>query len=106
MREMPASCSGGNVGRRDRVHHFGGRVAEHALGADVEDLDDAFLVGGDAREILAVENRGLQGPRFTQRLFAPDLVTAIRGADDVVVGKRGVVGLRGHVLILRPQVPP
>src|SRR5476649_2379334 len=28
----------GNVGRRDLVHHLGGRVSQHALGADVEDL--------------------------------------------------------------------
>src|SRR4030095_12827819 len=74
--------------------------------ADVEDLNDAVRVGGDAREIHAVENRGLQGPRFTQRLFAPDLVTDIQGADDVVVGKRGIVDFCGHVLLLRPQVPP
>ena len=26
--------------------------------------------------------------------------------DDVVVGKRGIVDFRGHVLLLRPQVPP
>ena len=38
----------GNVGRGNLVHHFGGRVAQHALGADVEDLNDALLVGGDA----------------------------------------------------------
>jgi hypothetical protein len=59
----------GNVGRRDLVHHFGGRIAQHALGADVEDLDDALLVGGDAREIGAVENRVLQRARLEQRLF-------------------------------------
>ena len=50
----------GNVGRRDLVHHFGGRVAQHPLGADVEDLDDALRVGGDAREVGAVEDRALQ----------------------------------------------
>ena len=59
----------GDVGRRDLVHHFGGRVAQHPLGADVEDLDDALRVGRDAREVGAVENRALQGPRFQQRLF-------------------------------------
>ena len=58
----------GNVGRRDLVHHFGGRVAQHALGADVEDLNDALRVGGDAREVGAVENRALQGARLEQRL--------------------------------------
>ena len=59
----------GDVGRRDLVHHLGGRVAQHALRADVEDLDDALRVGGDAREIGAVENRVLQGPRLQQRLL-------------------------------------
>ena len=87
----------GNVGRRDLVHHFGGRVAQHPLSADVEDLNDAVRVGGDAREIHAVENRGLQRPRFTRRLFAPDLVADIQAADDVVVGKRRIVDFRGHV---------
>ncbi len=59
----------GNVGRRDLVHHVAGRVAQHPLGADVEDLDDALRVGRDAREVGAVENRALQGPRLEQRLF-------------------------------------
>ena len=63
----------GNVGRRDLVHHFGGRVAQHPLGADVEDLDDALRVGGDAREVGAVENRALQRPRLEQGCFATDL---------------------------------
>ncbi len=63
----------GNIGRRDLVHHVGGRVAQHALGADVEDLNDAFLVGGDAREVGAVENRVLQRPRLQQSLFAAHL---------------------------------
>ena len=43
----------GDVGRRDLVHHLGGGVAQHPLGADVEDLDDALGVGGDAREVGA-----------------------------------------------------
>ena len=55
---------------RDLVHHVGGRVAQHALGADIEDLNDALRVGGDAGEVGAVENRVLQGPRFEQSLFA------------------------------------
>ena len=59
----------GNVGRGDLVHHFGGRVAQHALGADIEYLNDALGVGGDTREVGAVENRVLQGPRFKQSLF-------------------------------------
>jgi len=55
----------GNVGRRDLVHHFGGRIAQHALGADIEDLDDALRVGGNTREIGAVENRALQAPALS-----------------------------------------
>jgi hypothetical protein len=47
----------------------GGRVAQHAFGADVEDLDDAAGVGGDAREIGAVRNRALQGARLQQSRF-------------------------------------
>ena len=58
----------GNVGRRDLVHHFGGGVAQHPLGADVEDLDDALRVRGDAREVGAVEDRALQGPGFSAEL--------------------------------------
>ena len=73
----------GNVGRRDLVHHFGGRVAQHALGADVEDLDDALRVGGDAREVGAVENRALQGPRLEQRLFRL-LARGVVGADQQI----------------------
>ena len=37
----------GNIGRGDLVHHVGGRVAQHALGADIEDLNDAFGVSGN-----------------------------------------------------------
>ena len=61
----------GNVGRRDLVDDFGGRVAQHPLGADVEDPDDAFRVGGDAREVGAVENRALQGGRFKRSRERP-----------------------------------
>jgi hypothetical protein len=63
----------GNVGRRNLVHHLGGRVAQHPFGADVEDLDDALCVGGDARKVCAVEDRTLQGPRLQQRLCAADV---------------------------------
>ena len=59
----------GNVGRCDLVHHFGGRVAQHSLGADIEDLNDALRVRGDAREVGAVENRALQGARLQQHFF-------------------------------------
>ena len=73
----------GNVGRRDLVHHFGGRVAQHPLGADVEDLDDALRVGGDAREVGAVEDRALQRARLEQRLFRL-LARGVVGADQQI----------------------
>ena len=68
----------GDVGRRDLVDHLGGGVAQHPLGADVEDLDDALWVGGDAREVGAVENRALQAGRFKQRLRMTDADTGSR----------------------------
>ena len=61
----------GDVGRGVLVHHLGGGVAQHALGPDVEDLDDALLVGGDAREVGAVENGVLQGAGLEQLFFRP-----------------------------------
>ena len=54
------------------------RVAQHALGADVEQLDDALLVGGDDREIGAGENRVLQGSRLEQRFLAPHFGGTVR----------------------------
>src|SRR5664280_732866 len=68
----------GDVGRRDLVHHFGGRVAQHPLGPDVEDLDDALRVRRDAREVGAVEDRALQSARLQQRLLAPKYHGAVR----------------------------
>ncbi|MBZ4219596.1 MAG: hypothetical protein LAC69_05370 [Chlorobium sp.] len=35
--------------------------AQHALSADVENLDDAIGISGDTRKIGAIENRRLQG---------------------------------------------
>jgi hypothetical protein len=61
--------------------------SEHALGADVEQLDDAFFVGGDNREIGTGEDRGLQGPRFQQRFLAPHFGGAIRLAGCVRKGE-------------------
>ena len=54
------SCGSEMSAGRDRVDHLAGGVAQHPLGADVEDLDDALGVGGDARKIGAVEDRALQ----------------------------------------------
>ena len=69
-----------NIARAYPVHDLGGPVAQHALGAGVEQLDDAFLVGGDDREIGARKDRALQGARFEQRLLAPRCSRAIRRA--------------------------
>ena len=46
---------------RDLVHHVGGGIAQHAFGADIEYLDDALRIGGDAGEVGAVEDGVLQG---------------------------------------------
>ena len=59
----------GDVRRRDPVHDLGCRVAQHALGADVEYLDHPFGVGGDAGEVGRVEYGILERPRLEQRLF-------------------------------------
>ncbi len=67
----------GDLGRGDLVHDVGRRVAQHALGADVEDLDHAPGVGGDAGEIGAVENRVLQGAGLEQSLLAQHFGEAI-----------------------------
>ena len=76
---------------RDLVHHVGGRVAQHALGADVEDLDDALRVGGDAREVGAVEDRALQGVTLGQRLFG-----GLQRADVAHRGLQPDLSLRLH----------
>ena len=80
----------GNVGRRNLVHHLGGRIAQHALGADVEDLNDALLVGGDAGEVGAVENRALQGSGLEQRLFGL-LARGIIGANQQITDDRALI---------------
>src|SRR5205807_1650851 len=58
----------GNISGGDFVKHVRRVVAEHALGADIKDLDDAAFVGGDAGKVGAVENCGLQSARFKQNL--------------------------------------
>ena len=62
-----------DVGRRYPIDHLDRRVTQHGLSADIEELNDALLVGGDDREIGAVQDRVLQGPCFQQGLFASDL---------------------------------
>src|SRR5207248_233033 len=59
----------GNIGWSDLVHHLSRRVAKHALGPHVEDLNNAFFIGGDAGEVGTVEDRTLQSPGLEQRLF-------------------------------------
>ena len=58
----------GQVCGGDLVDDFGGGVAEHAFGADVEDLDDAVGVGGDGGEVGAVEDGALEGAGFEKDL--------------------------------------
>ena len=71
------------IGGRDPVDHLSGRIAQHPLGADVEDLDDALRVGGDARKVGTVENGALQRARLEQRLFRL-LARGVVGADQQV----------------------
>jgi hypothetical protein len=85
----------GDVRRRDLVHHVGGRVAQHTFRADVEDLNDAFRVGGDNREIGAGEDRVLQGPGFKQGLLVSDLGDALRRAGGGVE-TLGIADFFGH----------
>jgi hypothetical protein len=63
----------GDVGRRDPVDDFRRFIAEHPLGADVEQLDDALLVRGDAREVRAAEDRVLEGSGLEQSFPAAGL---------------------------------
>ena len=54
-----------DVRRRDPVDHVCRGVPEHALRTDIEDLDDAVRISGNAGEIRAVEDCPLQ--RFSPR---------------------------------------
>ena len=85
----------GNPRWRKLVHDLSGRVAQHALCAHVEDLNDALRIGGDTREISAVEDRALQDPRLEQHLFPSNLGDDSQGPC-VVVGNAGIVFLSGH----------
>src|SRR6202034_2575791 len=49
----------GDIGRRDLVSDVFRSVAEHAFGADVENLNYSVRVGGTAGEVGAIENRAL-----------------------------------------------
>ena len=111
--ELEAQCFGaryhflriGNIGRGDLVHHFGGRIAEHALGADIEYLNDALLVGGDTREVGAVENRVLQGHCY-ESLFAAGDVLVADGIQELARGDEARLDQRlSQLLGLRLHIP-
>ena len=74
------------------------RVAQHALGADVEDLNHALRVGGDTREVGAVENRVLECPCLEQRRFAADLGDDFPGTRFAVVEHVGIKSMNGRGL--------
>ena len=82
-----------NVARADPVDDLGGRVAQHALGADIEQLDDALLVGGDDREVGAGQDRVLQRPGL-QQCIAPSASTA-RAASSASPAGAGSVPFSG-----------
>src|SRR5688572_16568126 len=63
----------GDVGGSDLIDDLRRGVSEHALGPDVEELDDALLIRGDARKVRAVENCVLQRARLEDRLLPPEL---------------------------------
>ena len=60
----------GNIGRSDLVDNVCDRVAQHALRADVEQLNNPPFISRDDREIGAAENGVLQGPHLQQKLAA------------------------------------
>ena len=70
-----------DVARGDPVDDLRRLVAEHALGPDVEQLDDALLVGRDDREVGAGQDGVLQGAGLEQCPLAADF-----GAEVAVVG--------------------
>ena len=63
----------GDLRGRDLVDDVGGGVAQHALCADVEDLDHALGVGRDAGEVGAVEDRALERAGLQERRRATDV---------------------------------
>ena len=69
----------------DLVHHFGGRVAQHTLRAYVEKLNYAFFVGGDTREVGAVENGVLQRSRLEERGRPSNLRNLLSALEAAVV---------------------
>src|ERR1700678_3632266 len=82
-----------NVCRRDLVNDIGSRVTQHELRSDVEEMDDSLLVGGDHREIGAVENGLLQSARFLDQFVDADLGKANMAGGG---SKKGRVRLGGR----------
>src|SRR5580692_6206278 len=78
----------------DFVDDFGGQITQHALGADIEELNDSFFVGGDNREIRTRENCVLQSACFKQRFLTPSFGDAIRVAD--IFENEGISSLCEH----------
>ena len=85
-----------DVGRRDLVHHLRGRVAQHPLGPDVEDLDDSLRVGGDAREVGALEDGALERPRPQEGLCMLHVHREGIRVGDISVAGRHVVSAHVH----------
>ena len=82
-----------DVAGADLVDDFHRLVAQHALGAHVEQLDDALLVGRDDREIGAGQDGVLQGAGLEQ---AMRVGAAARRPRDLVVGEDCLVSCVWH----------
>jgi hypothetical protein len=79
----------GNIGGCDPVYHFFGCIPQHPFGAEIEELNETALIGGDAAEIGAVENRDLQGAGSQHGLGA-SIVGFYGGRISDIVGTRHV----------------
>ena len=80
----------GNIRRRDLVHHFGRGVAQHPLGAHVEDLDDALRIGGDARKIALLKIAFCSAPAFSSTSSAcAREVTSAAPSETLVYARAG-----------------
>ncbi len=85
----------GAVGRGAGVEHIGGGIARHALGTDIENLDHAVGVGGNAGDVGAGEDGVLQRTGFHQGGPALHIVRRAggRGIGQVASGRQaGDVG--------------
>jgi hypothetical protein len=72
-------------------------VAEHALGPDVQELDDALLASVAMLEKLALLQDGvLQRAGLEQRLSARDVGDAVVGANVEVESRRALGMKEGH----------